>query len=79
MPIRLERTLTAGLVVAYVAYTTHVTWLCDDAFITLRTVDNFLQGHGPTWNVVERVQCYTHPLWFLVLSASPASAMDWLC
>ena len=43
-------------------------WMCDDAYITLRTVDNFVSGFGPRWNVVERVQTYTHPLWMFVLA-----------
>ena len=43
-------------------------WLCDDAYITLRTIDNFVAGYGVRWNVVERVQTYTHPLWMLMLS-----------
>jgi arabinofuranosyltransferase len=43
-------------------------WISDDAFITLRTVDNFVGGHGLTWNVAERVQVYTHPLWMFLLS-----------
>ncbi len=43
-------------------------WLCDDAYITLRTVDNFIHGYGLTWNTAERVQVYTHPLWMLCLS-----------
>lgn len=42
-------------------------WVSDDAFITLRTVDNFLAGHGLRWNVADRVQAYTHPLWMLLL------------
>jgi arabinofuranosyltransferase len=42
-------------------------WLCDDAFITLRVVDNFYNGYGLRWNVVERVQVFTHPLWCLTL------------
>ncbi|MCW8983974.1 MAG: hypothetical protein OQK55_01425 [Thermoanaerobaculales bacterium] len=42
-------------------------WLCDDAFITLRVVDNFHNDYGLRWNVVERVQVFTHPLWCLVL------------
>ena len=45
-------------------------WLADDAFITLRTVDNWLAGYGPRWNVIERVQTYTHPLWMLVTTAT---------
>jgi arabinofuranosyltransferase len=44
-------------------------WLSDDAYITFRTIDNFLNGYGLTWNVAERVQVYTHPLWMFLLSA----------
>ncbi len=44
-------------------------WICDDAYITLRTVDNFVNGYGLTWNVAERVQTFTNPLWTLLLSA----------
>jgi len=44
-------------------------WITDDAYITFRTVANFTQGHGLTWNVSERVQSYTHPLWMFLISA----------
>ena len=44
-------------------------WLSDDAYITFRTVENFVAGYGLRWNVAERVQTYTHPLWMLLLSA----------
>jgi len=47
-------------------------WLGDDAFITYRTVDNFVNGNGLTWNTIERVQGYTHPLWMLLVSAAYA-------
>lgn len=43
-------------------------WLSDDAYITFRTVDNFVNGYGLTWNPVERVQVYTHPLWMFLNS-----------
>ncbi|MFB3895957.1 MAG: tetratricopeptide repeat protein [bacterium] len=43
-------------------------WECDDAYITFRTVDNFVNGYGLRWNVIERVQTYTNPLWMLVVS-----------
>jgi len=43
-------------------------WVVDDAYITFRTVDNFINGHGLTWNVAERVLVYTHPLWMFVVS-----------
>ncbi len=43
-------------------------WLSDDAYITFRTVDNFVHGYGLTWNPAERVQAYTHPLWMFVVA-----------
>src|SRR5688572_10717015 len=42
-------------------------WIADDAFITLRVVDNLVSGRGLRWNVMERVCVFTHPLWLLVL------------
>jgi arabinofuranosyltransferase len=45
-------------------------WLSDDAFITLRTIDNVWNGYGLRWNPIERVQTYTHPLWMLLLAAA---------
>ena len=43
-------------------------WLADDASFTIRSVLNWVNGYGPVFNVGERVQAYTHPLWFLVLT-----------
>jgi arabinofuranosyltransferase len=43
-------------------------WTNDDAYITFRTIDNFINGYGLRWNVDERVQAYTNPLWMFVLS-----------
>jgi arabinofuranosyltransferase len=45
-------------------------WLGDDAYITFRVVWNLLHGYGPVFNPGERVQAFTHPLWFLVLTAA---------
>lgn len=47
-------------------------WVCDDAYITFRSIDNFLHGHGLRWNVAERVQSFTHPLWMLLMAAAAA-------
>src|SRR4051812_5661024 len=55
--------LTALFLCAIVRYG----WVAEDAYITLRTVDNFVHGFGLRWNVAERVQAYTHPLWMLLL------------
>ncbi|MEN6626962.1 MAG: hypothetical protein ABFD69_12125 [Candidatus Sumerlaeia bacterium] len=43
-------------------------WLSDDAYITLRTIGNLLAGHGLVYNVGERVQAFTHPLWMILLA-----------
>jgi len=43
-------------------------WISDDAFLTIRSVDNFVNGYGLRWNILERVQIYTHPLWMFLLS-----------
>ncbi|MDY6991995.1 MAG: hypothetical protein SVR94_05235, partial [Pseudomonadota bacterium] len=43
-------------------------WVGDDAYISFRTIDNFIHGYGLRWNIDERVQTYTHPLWLLLLS-----------
>lgn len=38
----------------------------DDAYITFRVIDNFLNGYGLRYNLDERVQVYTHPLWMML-------------
>jgi arabinofuranosyltransferase len=68
---------TTLLVVALI----RTAWLCDDAFITFRTADNIVNGFGAVWNVGERVQSYTHPLWLALflpvyaLTREPYSAI----
>lgn len=59
--------LTSGLVLLMVAIA-RTAWVNDDAYITFRTLDNLVNGLGLTWNPVERVQAYTHPLWLLLLT-----------
>jgi arabinofuranosyltransferase len=48
----------------------------EDAFITFRVIDNALNGHGLVWNIGERVQPYTHPLWALLLLVFSALSGD---
>ncbi len=43
-------------------------WMSEDAFITLRHVENFMKGYGPVFNIQERVEGFSHPLWFYVVS-----------
>jgi arabinofuranosyltransferase len=68
MPTR-QRNLNILLIALSVYVLAAAAWVADDAYITLRTVDNFVNGYGLRWNVAERVQSYTHPLWMFALSA----------
>lgn len=43
-------------------------WVCDDAYISFRTADNFTSGYSLCWNIGERVQSFTHPLWLFAVS-----------
>jgi len=63
-----SRLLSAALLVLIFSVFIRTAWISDDAFITLRTIDNFIHGHGLTWNVGERVQAYSHPLWLMALT-----------
>lgn len=42
-------------------------WVSDDGLIFLRTVRQILEGHGPVFNVGERVETNTSTLWTVVL------------
>ncbi|MGH7646423.1 MAG: hypothetical protein ACREMR_12665 [Gemmatimonadales bacterium] len=57
-------------------------WTSEDAFILLRVVQNLLAGHGPVWNLGERVEVYTSPLWVglltLVASAVGSMRLEWI-
>ncbi|MEW6711513.1 MAG: hypothetical protein AB1403_16950 [Candidatus Riflebacteria bacterium] len=44
-------------------------WVSDDAYINFRAIEQLFAGNGPNWNHHERVQVYTSPLWFWMLSA----------
>jgi arabinofuranosyltransferase len=71
--IRNRRAWSAAVVILLICYAIillRTAWVCDDAYITFRTVDNFINGYGLVWNVGERVQSYSHPLWMFLLSAA---------
>lgn len=59
-----------ALLSLFLAVVVRTAWLADDAEITFRSVMNLLNGYGPTFNIDERVQAYTHPLWFLLIAGS---------
>lgn len=43
-------------------------WITEDAFITFQSIENFWQGFGPNFNRGLRVESFSHPLWFIMLS-----------
>ncbi len=43
-------------------------WVSDDAYISFRSIEQLFDGNGPRWNAHERVQSFTSPLWFWILS-----------
>ena len=61
--------LIAAMITVFGIILLRTAWVCDDAYITFRTVSNFINGYGLTWNIGDRVQVYTHPLWMFLLSA----------
>lgn len=60
--------LLAGLGLWLALVILRCAWISDDAYITLRSVDNLVHGLGPIWNAGERVQSFTHPLWMGLLA-----------
>jgi arabinofuranosyltransferase len=67
-----KRSLNVSLLFLAVSFFVSVlvlrSWVNDDAYITMRVVDNFVNGYGPRWNIADRVQVFTHPLWMLLVS-----------
>ena len=66
----MPRVLLALLLAAFAWAFFASAWLADDAWITLRTIDQFLAGNGLRFNAAERVQAFTHPLWALLLAGA---------
>jgi len=66
------RLAVAGMFALFVLVLIRTAWIADDAFINFRTIENFLDGNGLRWNVAERVQTFTDPLWVFVLAAGAA-------
>src|SRR4051794_1418324 len=43
-------------------------WVEEDAFINFRVVDQIRAGHGPVFNIGQRVEVATSPLWLATLT-----------
>lgn len=74
-----RRVILAAAAIAFMnaVFVTPASQIIDDAFIFFRYADNFLAGHGLTWNPGgERVEGYTSFLYMLVVVALRALRMD---
>jgi arabinofuranosyltransferase len=54
----------------------YLPFISDDALISLRYLDRFLQGHGLTWTDGIRVEGYSNLLWILLLSLPGVFKLD---
>jgi len=61
-----SKIIVLPLLAGYLGLIIYVAWVSDDAFITFRSIENFTHGYGLVFNVGERVQTFTHPLWMLL-------------
>jgi arabinofuranosyltransferase len=61
-----QRMLPGLALIVFIYALIATAWICDDAFITFRTLRNLFAGDGLTWNPGARVQAYTHPAWLLL-------------
>ncbi|MBK7142153.1 MAG: hypothetical protein IPH75_08740 [bacterium] len=81
LPITL---LLIALLLSLIDYVSFQKFYHDDAFISLRYVQNFLHGHGLVWNPGERVEGYSNFLWVMLVSLlgiagiDPVMATKWL-
>jgi arabinofuranosyltransferase len=72
MAARLLRVARVALLLTPVAFLTGGAWtrrwMDDDGFINLRVVRNVLHGNGPVFNLGDRVEACTSPLWIAFLT-----------
>ncbi len=57
-------------------------WVFEDAFLNFRIVDQIRAGHGPVFNIGERVETATSTAWLVILTVLrtvlPFVAIEWL-
>ena len=69
-PHRLELVLRALPVAFLVALGWSHRWVEEDAFLNFRIVDQIRAGHGPVFNIGQRVEVATSPLWLAMLTVA---------
>jgi arabinofuranosyltransferase len=63
------RPVTLVLFMFLVFLIVRTAWLSEDSYISWRVVDNFTHGFGLRWNILDRVQVFTDPLFVLIVAA----------
>lgn len=51
-------------------------WACEDAYISFRYVENFIRGYGLVYNIGDRVEGFTHPLWLFLITLPTALGLS---
>ena len=66
----LPRSLALLSALIFLAVLLRTAWISDDALISLRSLLNVTHGFGLTFNIAERVQTFTHPLWLALVAVA---------
>ncbi len=64
----LRTTTLTMLVLLFLVVLIRTAFVCGDSYISFRTTDNLVNGYGLRWNISERVQAFTNPLWTFIIS-----------
>jgi hypothetical protein len=65
-----------GIAGGFVAHALHLSFLCDDAFISFRYAWNWVEHGEIVFNLGERVEGYTNFLWVALMAGGLAAGID---
>ncbi len=66
--VAVQVALLVAVAIAFAVGVWQRRWMSDDGLINIRIVQNLIDGYGPVFNVGERVEAYTSPLWLGVIA-----------
>jgi hypothetical protein len=70
--------LLAAALIVHVRMVINYDFTQDDAFITFRYAENFLNGHGLVYNIGERVEGFTNFLWTIMMILGGRLGIDYV-
>jgi len=70
-----EIIVLAIILALFVVHSLSLDFTQDDAYISYRYVENFVEGHGLVFNYGERVEGYTNFLWIMLLSLASIAGL----